>query len=278
MVEHKTWAALVPNGTWYHLARILFSPRRLSRMHTHDFPEIFWIESGNALHEINGTREKLSSGDILFIRPSDCHQLHAADSDGFVMVNLAFPSSVWTDLMRRYREIRMLHASRMKMPGLLHLSSLQVRKLNEDVGRLANEPASRLAVEHLLQGIYLIVSSPQVSAMASALPDWLAYACQEIERPEHFFEGVPAFIRLCGRSPEHVARTCRTLLGKSPTDLVNAVRIANSARELRLGTRSILEIALENGFNNLAHFYELFRSFQGTTPRRYRLEYQRGIA
>lgn len=272
------WKKLVPDGVWHHLARIVFSPKRPSQMHTHDFPEIFWIESGNVLHEINGVFEKLCPGDMVFIRASDRHQLRAADSTGFEMVNIAFPASVLADLKHRHSEIENLHSSQDELPRKLSLRSHQIRRLNEDLRILMSGSAARMAVERLLLGIYLLsVASPSSNNM-EALPEWLARACRVINRPENFVEGVPAFMRLCGRSPEHVARTCRFLLGKSPTDLVNAARLAHAARELRLGTKSIIEIALECGFNNLAHFYELFRTFQGTTPRRYRLECQRGVA
>ncbi len=247
-------------------------------MHTHDFPEIFWIESGQALHEINGVGEKLFPGDIVFVRPSDCHQLLAADPKGFQMVNIAFPAAVLIDLKRRHPEVELLHSFTADVPRKLRLSSLQIRNLGEDVRKLASGPASRIAIERLLLGIYLLATASPVSAAAETLPDWLVRACQEIDRPEHFVQGLPAFMRLCARSPEHVARTCRSLLGKSPTEIVNTARLTFAARELRIGTKSILEIALESGFNNLAHFYELFRAFQGATPRRYRLECQREVA
>lgn len=247
-------------------------------MHTHDFPEIFWIESGNALHEINGITEKLCSGDMVFIRAADRHQLRAADAMGFEMVNIAFPAGLLTDLKRRHFEVDALHSTEGKLPRRLSLTSHQIRQVNEDVRMLISDSASRMAVERLLLGIYLISTVSPASDNTEAVPEWLDRACRIIARPEHFVEGVSAFMRLCGRSPEHVARTCRSLFGKSPTELVNAARLTHAARELRMGTKSILEIALECGFNNLAHFYELFRAYQGTTPRRYRLECQRGVA
>jgi len=247
-------------------------------MHTHDFPEVFWIESGRAIHEINGVGKKLSSGDVVFIRPADRHQLLTADSEGFEMVNVAFPVAVLTDLHRRHAEVRSLHSLTALEPKTLKLSSFQIRSLSEEVRKLASGPTSRMAIERLLLGIYLIAAAPPTSSALEALPDWLARACQEIERPENFLKGIPAFMRLCARSPEHVARTCRSTLGKSPTDIVNAAKLNFAARELRIGTKTILEIALESGFNNLAHFYELFKASQGETPRRYRLACQREVA
>ena len=46
MLERKRWRDLVPAGAWHHLAVILFTPGRSGRLHTHDFPEVFWLERG----------------------------------------------------------------------------------------------------------------------------------------------------------------------------------------------------------------------------------------
>ena len=103
MIERKKWSDLVRPGEWFHLARVEFSPARPSRLHTHDFPEIFWIEKGSGLHEINGAEKKLLCGDLVFIRASDHHRLRAADPGGFTLINFAFPSRLLADLARRQR-------------------------------------------------------------------------------------------------------------------------------------------------------------------------------
>jgi AraC family cel operon transcriptional repressor len=51
-----------------------------------------------------------------------------------------------------------------------------------------------------------------------------------------------------------------------------------AARELRVTSRPIADIALDCGLNNLSHFYSLFRSAHGQTPRAYRLAHHRIVA
>ena len=109
-------------------------------------------------------------------------------------------------------------------------------------------------------------------AAESELPDWLQEACLRIQEPDHFTRGVPAFVALCGRSHEHVSRLCRSLLGKTPTQLVNDARLARAAVELRTTAPSITDIALDCGFEDPGSFYKLFKARFGTTPRRYRSE------
>ena len=110
------------------------------------------------------------------------------------------------------------------------------------------------------------------------MPDWLAQACERIQRPDLFALGAPGLVKAAGRSAEHVARSVRTFLGMTPSDFVNRVRMQHAARELRVTNRPIADIALECGLNNLSHFYALFRQAHGAPPRAYRQEHQNTFA
>ena len=57
----------------FHIARVnISSPGDLS-MHTHDYAETFWVESGTGIHHVNGYRMKLQRGDLVMMRPEDVH-------------------------------------------------------------------------------------------------------------------------------------------------------------------------------------------------------------
>jgi AraC family cel operon transcriptional repressor len=107
------------------------------------------------------------------------------------------------------------------------------------------------------------------------MPDWLLRACREIARPDQFAEGAGRFVRLAGRSREHVARSMQQYLGISPTRFVNRVRMHHAARQLEMSNRGIVEIAGECGLENLGHFHALFRAEFGMTPRDWRQAHRR---
>jgi AraC family cel operon transcriptional repressor len=277
MLERKRWRRLAGTGEWFHLARVQFHPARLSRLHTHDFPEIFWVEQGQGVHHINGQAKKLFSADLILIRPQDRHAFGFTDHHGFTLVNLAFPLLVLTELGQRLPELAPLHDARAVLPVRRALSSVQSSHLKEEVRRLATTGRGRLPLERFLLNIYSMLLVEPERRTRVVLPEWLERACAEIQRPEYFGGGVPAFVRLAGRSAEYVARSCRRMLGATPTEFVNRIRMEHAARELRLGAKPIMDICLECGFNNLAHFYTLFRAAHGEPPRRYRMEHQRTV-
>ena len=278
MLERKRWKTLVRAGDTHHLAIVLFLPNRPALLHTHDFPELFWIERGTGEHQINGRTRIVRAGDLVFVRPADRHVLRAVDDAGFTLVNLAYAPAVRSDLLRRHpASFVPLLAPRDSLPCRVELAAGTVASLRKQLDPLAVSGSARLALEHFLLGLALLVR-PRSSPSPAFMPDWLAQACERIQRPDLFALGAPGLVKAAGRSAEHVARSVRTFLGMTPSDFVNRVRMQHAARELRVTNRPIADIALECGLNNLSHFYALFRQAHGAPPRAYRQEHQNTFA
>jgi len=278
MIEHKRWRDLAEPGQPHHLAVIQFLAGRPSRMHTHDFPEVFWLERGRGRHEINGQAKGIAAGDLVFIQPEDCHVLRAVDAAGFTLINLAFAPGVRADLLRRHPVAFVPLLNRKEpLPHRAQLAPAALATLRGQLPALSAPGPGRLALEHFLLGLPLLIN-PAAGPALPPMPDWLQRACAEIQRSELFALGAPGLVKAAGRSAEHVSRTVRTVLGCTPSDFVNRVRMTHAARELRVTNRPIADVALECGLNNLSHFYALFRRAHARTPRAYRQEHQRPVA
>lgn len=276
MLERKRWRDLVKPGAWHHLAIILFLPGRPVRLHTHDFPEIFWIERGEGRHHINGQVKRLRAGDLVFVRPEDRHWLEAVDARGFTLVNLAYHPRARLELLRRFRpEFAPLLAPEELLPCRAELAAPTLAALRGQLAGLKRVSSSRLNLEHFLLGLPAQIRP--VTEELPAMPDWLRRACEELRRPEVFAQGARGFAKVSGRSAEHVARTVRQVFNLTPSDYVNRIRMEHAARELRVTTRPIADIALDCGVGNLSHFYVLFRQAHGRTPRAYRQENYRSV-
>lgn len=57
----------------FHIARVNITSSQDLSLHTHDYAEILWIEKGTGYHHVNGRQVRLSAGDMVMIRPRDCH-------------------------------------------------------------------------------------------------------------------------------------------------------------------------------------------------------------
>lgn len=246
--------------------------------HGHDFAEIFWIDAGHGIHSINGASRPLPPGSVVLMRPADRHGIRPAGPGELRLTNIAFPRETLDFLHRRYfSRKRWAFSGREKYPLAQTLEPSRLQLFNRWADELSGSPRARLYLERFLLNVLAELDRKPDEAALDDAPDWLARTCEAMRNPLHFSKGTAEFLRLCGRSREHAARTARQHLGMSPTDYVNAVRMEYAQRQLEMGDEGILEIALDCGLENLSHFYGLFRARTGTTPRKYRLSHRRPL-
>jgi len=265
----------VPAGQHYHFANGFFDSPVPSNFHDHDFYEIFWVEEGDGVHHINHRKRALREGMVVLVKDSDIHALSAGGEKTMRIANLAFSKRCWEEVFKRYfpeeKDPMQLPSSSREFP-LRHEDFLAIRRQSQ---RLNSAARSRAQLDFfLLEILFLRRHSTLSETQHPVVPYWLDTACQGIKKTEHLPQGIESFYRLAGRSPDHVARACRTHLGISPTEIVNAARLEHAAARLSGTDDTILDIADDCGLPNLAHFYKLFAARFGTTPRRYRMQAQ----
>jgi AraC family transcriptional regulator, dual regulator of chb operon len=259
-------------GEYFHLASVEWARNVLLPNHTHDYPEIFWLTQGQCEHRVNGQSRLLSAGALVLMRPADVHGLYAMRDKRFAFTNLAIQPEFWRDTLERFPDpLDRLYDFDAPLPWMNQLRQHDLDTLTEDVRRLASQPHTPFYLERFLMNVWMMcVASRGSDYHAGDAPDWLAEAIICIQEGEILSGGVQAFVKLCGRSHEHVCRACRKHCGKSPSTLVNEARLAYAARALRTTARSVLEISQDCGFEAPGHFYALFRKAYGTTPLKYR--------
>jgi hypothetical protein len=70
--------------------RFLNKQGLLLEEHSHDYFEYFFVASGNVWHCVNGEKEMLSKGDLIFIRPDDYHGYVIDPDMQFELINISF--------------------------------------------------------------------------------------------------------------------------------------------------------------------------------------------
>lgn len=254
---------------WIQVVRIHYRPGDVYDLHDHGFAEVFWIESGLAEHQVNGSQQRLPPGTLVLIRPGDAHAY--ATRDGFVMVNVTFRSQLLAGLAEHHAaEFSPWPWGDAAMPTQVRLAAPALERLQACAEELADDN-SRLAAEGFLIDVLRIVRRAHRPA---GMPAWLELALERYLRPEHMSEGPAAFGRLCGRVPAHVNRVVRASFGCTATELVNRLRLEQAARQLKLSDHGISDIAMNCGFASLAHFYRAFAARFGVTPRDFRRGHQ----
>lgn len=266
--------AIIGAGAPFHFTRAVLARNVPKSLHDHGFYEIFWLHNGRARHVINGAREMLSEGDLLFIRPGDCHALQGVGEESH-LVSLSIRREVIEGLSR-HAALASLFDPALKMPARRRREIRQMLDLSHRAVTLEMGRRGVLEIEAFLLALMAELEA-ETLPLPEGAPDWLVEACRAAHRPEVFRSGAAGLARTSGKAHAHVSRTVQKYLGQTPSDYVNRIRIDHAARRLAGTGDSLAEIAEEVGITNMSHFHRLFRAQFAMTPRAYRLAHQKGV-
>lgn len=259
----------------FHFTRTVLSRKPIRQLHSHDYFELFWLQHGQAIHLINGRKLALREGDVVFIRPADCHGLQGK-GDETHLVNIIFPASIIESINRRHTIGQRFFWADGSLPQQLHRDSRQLAELSHRALQLEAGPRTALSAEAFLLPLLaeLVGETPRLPA---DIPAWLAQACSAAHRPEKFRDGAAGLVRATGRAHAHVSRTFKRYFGETPSDYVNRIRMDHAARTLTGSSDELADIAAACGIANLSHFHRLFREHHGTTPNKFRKQFQKNV-
>lgn len=257
-------------GPYYHLTTVEWARNRIPGYHCHDYSEVFWLTNGRCKHLINNELEILEKGTLMLIRAEDAHSLRPVSrGDSFEFTNLAIAPLVFARLKKAYpKEHDALY--RLKHPFKLQLNARGMEQLSKNMLSLASEPHTIFSLETAILQLWKLCLPVTSAPRQPQGEDWLLKALIKLEEPEIMSAGVAGLVEATGRSHAHVSRRCRETTGKTPTQLVNEARMKQAAHWLRTSALSVLEIAMECGFENPSHFHRLFKAKYGVSPRKFR--------
>ncbi|MFA7345864.1 MAG: helix-turn-helix domain-containing protein [Terrimicrobiaceae bacterium] len=270
-MERLKFRSFARPGEAYHAGADVMEGGRASRVHRHDFHEVFWVSNGSGVHRLNGKPHEIRRGSLAFIRPEDAHNFQVRGESMWIR-NIAFRAGSAAMILESLGDAgstgifdrKSLGASTVVSPALLV-------RLDAAFDRLAVLPRRAVVLHAFLFDLVdrLLSEHPGRNEGQSA-PAWLSDAAESLSSPGPLESGLAGFYRRCGRCQEHVARACRKHYGCSPSDLVNRHRLQKAASLLATTEESILGIAMDCGWNNLGHFYNLFKRAYQMPPRQFR--------
>lgn len=266
--EVLRFRTFVKKGNWFHFGRSKIETDATPNDHTHaDFDEIFIVERGAGLHHINGKKEPLGRGSVVFIRARDRHSF----SGKMIWTNIAFPAGHAPRLAETY-SLRTPELADGRMPFHARVAETLLERITVRLQSLQEGSRLRLPLDlFLLELLGLVFSEKNAAPLEKEdLPSWLSQAVKALSAPEHFRHGTRGLLSLTEKSPEYLARAVRRWYGKTPTDLVNEARLRWAGAALETTNQQVAEIAEACGYESVSYFYEVFQKKYRLTPVRYR--------
>jgi AraC family transcriptional regulator len=150
--------------------------------------------------------------------------------------------------------------------GMMLLAELKQENLG---GRLYIESLANVLAVHLLR--QYAAAKPQLSIYDGGLPErQLLQVLDYINEHLHQDIKLADLAQLLGMSQFHFSHVFKQSIGTAPYQYLLQQRIERAKQLLKQKERSIMDIALECGFNSHSHLSKQFRQFTGMTPTAYR--------
>lgn len=279
-MQRLLFCRLPGRGTHHHLALTRLGPGEVTQLHTHDFPEIFLVTGGCGWHGWNGRELAVRRGELVWVQPADRHCYRTGVGSGLELINLALAPAWW----QRFHGLVQPQGAPRRIAGATsggqrRLGEAETAELEMILGAwLTDHTDSNLRQTEVVARLLRILGTRPEAARDGLAPEWLANWRKELATGENIGAPLSFWQQRSGRSPEHLARTCRRVYGLVPTELINRARVAWVQERLRRGEDKVAALALEAGFQNLGYFYRTFRRIAGATPQTWRRDQVRDAA
>lgn len=253
-------------------------------LHQHRHHELFLCVEGRGAQYTPGRRLEMAEGD-LFLLPA--WQDHYANRTGPVcrgIVVYAFEAFVGSGVAASMARsvlaklVALAHAG----GNLLELSEAGRREAARIVRQLLEE--TRGAPAALDWGVQLRIGELLLTVLredhrlgdlrAQAMPQWTRRRLADVYRylDLHYAEAlsVQDLADMVGLSRSHFHTLFRQETGRTLKDYLHELRMQHAQRLLAGTDLPIIDVAYQCGFDNLSHFYHIFRRQVGRTPRQVR--------
>lgn len=233
------------------------------RLHWHEFYEIEYIVSGNAVQTINGIDYEVGPGFAVLVTPADMHSYKNVTKENSLTIhNVKFsPFILPLDLQTR------LNGIGAPLCGFCpEIGPLTDTILTEYNGTsLAREQFIISCITQTF--IYLLRHGEEVRDFENT-PDreMILYI------REHFLEpiSIETVAQIVHLSPNYFSEYFKTHMGTGFASYVKKMRLEFAANLLSTSDQTVKQVAAQSGYHSLTHFFNNFKSEYGMTPEEFR--------
>lgn len=252
-------------------------PQQGTMPHCHDFSEILLVSSGSLIHRVNGERQHLTAGNIVFMRPDDMHGFAPdRECEKCEIVMLDFQLEIFLSMSIYFENDYFLQKMTAPvLPPCFKMDFASTSTLYSRMLKLNTSSVSpmlrKVKLKILLAELFARFFIDEVNFLSeSQIPEWLENLCRTMRSEENFTAGLERMQKLAYRTPGHLCKSFQKYLGKTPTEFINELRINHAAVLLTDTNEDIVAIADKMKFQSLSRFYHLFRKYYGISPAAYR--------
>lgn len=252
-------------------------------LHWHEEIELIVIKKGQGYVSVDFQANIVAAGDIVFILPGQLHSISQKADCTMEYENIIFKSEILIageqDLCTSQFILPLIHAKHSALTFITP-ACFNYPDFAGCIARIDNLCSARpkgyhLAVKGCLFHFFFLLISAQnnrdsASKKKTKSLEKLKTILKYVE--EHYSDTITVedMASITFYSKSHFMKFFKSCIGMGFTEYLNDYRLTIAARMLITTGASILEIAVQTGFDNLSYFNRLFKRKYSQTPRQYR--------
>lgn len=263
-----------------HATDFHFWYKNVTKLHYHDYYEIFIITKGITLHTLNDTVKQLEKNCVGIIRPGEKHKFSFAANHKSEHICISIRTTEFSslcDLIDTFFSSALLQSpvplffmlNEKEFDFLLYLAQ-KIQALDNDFYKEKSEQLIKLMV------FTLITIYKEKLNFNKAIPDWLKSFLEKLSTPDYFCRPLQELYPLSGYSHSTLNKLFQQYMGETMISYITKKKITYACNLLRTTNFSVLYISNLLGYESLAHFNRTFKKITGITPAAYRKPINQG--
>ena len=253
------------------------------RNHHHTAFEISLILAGKGKYKTQNEHTDIKPGDIFLFSTNESHCITDIEGGGMEILNMKFAPAFVLQAGAAQEETEFMNIFLNRKPGYSNKLAREnpqtpaVRDLLLSIKEECEkkEPCHAALVYARLIEIFALVYRHFDVAEKTAEKDFryldnVSAATAYINR--HFAEEISldAIVRAAGMNKTTFISAFRSIYDMTTWDYINIKRIEKARALLKSTKDTVLDVALQCGYNSTANFNKIFKKTVGVTPREYR--------
>lgn len=253
--------------------------------HTHNYIELIYMCSGSTRHVINGENVVLQQGELLFLNQYATQEIYPAGEEDIAVNFIILPEFFEYGLKMMETEENMLRSfiisclrGENDTSGYLHFKVadiLPVQNLVENlIWTIRNSQPNKRSINQVTMGLLflqLMNCMDKIETDESGTPRKLVIAVLSYIETRYRDGELSELADKLHYDVYWLSKEIKKRTGKTYTELVQTKRLSQAAYLLNTTTRSVMEIAMAVGYDNISYFHRIFQKKYGMTPRKYRI-------
>lgn len=249
--------------------------------HRHDYVEVVYMCTGQTTHIVNGERIILRQGELLFLGQKATHEIFRAEKDDVAINFIVLPQFFSNTLAAVGDETTSLKSflvdclfNQNMGPGYLHFhvsDNKVVQNLVENLlFTLLTDTASRRKVSQMTMTLLFLQLLDNTDKLEWASREDLILKLLRYVEDHYADASLSEAAALLRTDIYTLSRSIRKHTGKTFTVLLQEKRLSQASFYLRNTDRSVDDISLAVGYENISYFHRIFRQKYGVSPAKYR--------